>query len=580
MKKIYSLLLLFCFCIGLFSCQSEEEIGTEVGYLSLSVGQDISTNESRAVPSNYNPKQIAVQILNAKNTVVKTTDDWTEWKNQLIELPVGKYTIKASSAGFDGNDAAFEIPYYAASKEIEIKSGKNLSETLTCLLANVKVTVQYDPAFVAAFKKVSAKVGDIAGTFQPLTFVTTETRSAYFPVTNLYATVEVVNNAGIWHELKKEFTEVKARDHYILKYRLADTGNGNVTVVVDPKTNTYEYTFTLGANTKSAKLSANAWSTFATLTASSVSGITEGQTVSFEYRAQGTEEWSSLTATSGDGKYTAQVTGLAPGKTYEYQLVSEGATIGSVASFTTETQVALQNGGFEDWYQDGKIWYAASKETYNASNYMWDTSNPGGGAFGFNPTTSDATVKHSGNSSAKLESQYAVVKFAAASLYYGRFGKLIGMTGAVINFGQPFTSRPTALHGYYQYAPKAIDYVGDKQPAGTVKKGDMDICAIYIALAKKQYSVDNTNPETFIDFNNNENIIAYGELPASDCVATGDVWKEFTINLKYKSMTEKPTHLIIVCSSSKYGDYFTGGKGSVLRLDDFNLVYGDTPSAW
>lgn len=151
MKKIYSLLLLFCFCIGLFSCQSEEEIGTEVGYLSLSVGQDISTNESRAVPSNYNPKQIAVQILNAKNTVVKTTDDWTEWKNQLIELPVGKYTIKASSAGFDGNDAAFEIPYYAASKEIEIKSGKNLSETLTCLLANVKVTVQYDPAFVAAF---------------------------------------------------------------------------------------------------------------------------------------------------------------------------------------------------------------------------------------------------------------------------------------------------------------------------------------------------------------------------------------------------------------------------------------------
>ena len=89
MKKIYSLLLLFSFCIGLFSCQSEEEIGTEVGYLSLSVGQDISTNESRAVPSNYNPKQIAVQILNAKNVVVKNTDDWTEWKNQLIELPVG-----------------------------------------------------------------------------------------------------------------------------------------------------------------------------------------------------------------------------------------------------------------------------------------------------------------------------------------------------------------------------------------------------------------------------------------------------------------------------------------------------------
>jgi hypothetical protein len=34
-----------------------------------------------------------------------------------------------------------------------------------------------------------------------------------------------------------------------------------------------------------------------------------------------------------------------------------------------------------------------------------------------------------------------------------------------------------------------------------------------------------------------------------------------------------PTYLIVVCSASKYGDYFTGGAGSVLYVDDFSLEY-------
>lgn len=275
---------------------------------------------------------------------------------------------------------------------------------------------------------------------------------------------------------------------------------------------------------------------------------------------------------------------MTPATTYEYQLVGTAnettSIIGRVATFTTETNIVLQNGGFEDWYKDNKIWYAASESDFKGGNYLWDSSNPGGGAFGYNPTTGDASVKRTGSYSAKLESQYAVVKFAAASLYYGRFGKLIGMTGAKIDFGQPFKSRPTALHGFYQYAPMKIDNVGEKQPANTVKEGDMDICSIYIALSKKKYTVDNTNPSTFINFESDENIIAYGELPAADCVNTNGEWKEFTINLKYKNITDKPAYLIIVCSSSKYGDYFTGGKGSCLHLDDFELLYGDTPTMW
>lgn len=581
MKNIISLSILVLSAL-LFSCQSDEQELSNVGYLTLSVGQDIST-DTKAPVGGYTGKQIGVQIVNSKNVVVKETDNWEDWKTTPIELQVGTYTIKASSVGFDGSEAAWEAPYYAASQEVTIAKNKTASVKMTCTLANVKVTVHYEKDLLDAFQSVAATVND-----KP--FPSTETRSCYFPVGKLTAEVTLISKSGTTYskENNKELSvdrDAKARDHYIFNYKLAESGNGNVTVKVDPTTNKYEYTFTIGKLEKDCSLSANAWSNFAYFTAADISGTTADMALKFQYRKKGEEAWTDVAAKPDDKNYiTDKITGLTPATTYEYQLVGTTnettSIIGRVATFTMETNIVLQNGGFEDWHQNGKIWYAASKDVFNAGHYLWDSSNPGGGAFGFNPTTGDASVKRTGSYSAKLESQYAVVKFAAASLYYGRFGKLIGTTGAIIDFGQPFKSRPTALHGFYQYAPMKIDNVGEKQPANTVKEGDMDICSIYIALSKKKYTVDNTNPSTFINFESDENIIAYGELPAADCVNTNGEWKEFTINLKYKNITDKPAYLIIVCSSSKYGDYFTGGKGSCLHLDDFELLYGDMPTMW
>ena len=581
MKNIISLSILVLSAL-LFSCQSDEQELSNVGYLTLSVGQDIST-DTKAPVGGYTGKQIGVQIVNSKNVVVKETDNWEDWKTTPIELQVGTYTIKASSVGFDGSEAAWEAPYYAASQEVTIAKNKTASVKMTCTLANVKVTVHYEKDLLDAFQSVAATVND-----KP--FPSTETRSCYFPVGKLTAEVTLISKSGTTYskENNKELSvdrDAKARDHYIFNYKLAESGNGNVTVKVDPTTNKYEYTFTIGKLEKDCSLSANAWSNFAYFTAADISGTTADMALKFQYRKKGEEAWTDVAAKPDDKNYiTDKITGLTPATTYEYQLVGTTnettSIIGRVATFTMETNIVLQNGGFEDWHQNGKIWYAASKDVFNAGHYLWDSSNPGGGAFGFNPTTGDASVKRTGSYSAKLESQYAVVKFAAASLYYGRFGKLIGTTGAIIDFGQPFKSRPTALHGFYQYAPKNIDNVEKNLPANTVKKGDMDICSIYIALSKKKYTVDNTIPSTFINFESDENIIAYGELPAADCVNTNGEWKEFTINLKYKNITDKPAYLIIVCSSSKYGDYFTGGKGSCLHLDDFELLYGDTPTMW
>ena len=254
--------------------------------------------------------------------------------------------------------------------------------------------------------------------------------------------------------------------------------------------------------------------------------------------------------------------------------------------FMTEEATELYNGSFDLWSQVDKTIYPNE-----VGKSFWDTSNPGttqgmGAMVNINPTQGNSSIVHTKDGkSAELKTQHKV-KLAAASLYAGSFGGLVGGVipkGAKINFGQPFTSRPISLHGFFQYAPVAINYVGGSQPAGTVKEGDNDICSIFIALAKDTYQVDNTYTNTLLTeekIKNSDQFIAYGELPIEQCISTEKKWKEFNIPLKYKNMTDKPTHIIIVCTSSKYGDYFTGGDGSTMYLDDFSLIYDGEPTIW
>lgn len=619
MKRIYTILLIAS-TLFFFACQQEENLaGGATGYLRLTVNEDMSTNSRADVPEDYKPGQIAVQIVNAEGETVEETEDWKLWQNKSIELPVGTYTIKASSNGWDGQAAGFDIPYYTGSKEVTIAADKEVNETITCTLANVKVTVNFDKALLAKVRSVAATVDNDAvsnGTSATysLAFESTESRSAYFPVSRLFANITVVNNEGISNSMRKELTDeegnpVKARDHFTLNIKESGqvTGDGGISVSVDPTTHEYSYTFYVSTKpTTGATTTTGVWDNLVYLKAENLTfgtGVsTEGikfqyrEAVSSQSRASEADDegWIDVKTTEKDGIYTAFISGLTADTEYEYRLVNvDGVEIQGAKSIKTAeaptggeaTQEQLQNAGFENWYKSGSVWYAATETDYNGGNYMWDSSNPGSGNFGVNPTTQSTDVKYGGNSAAKLETQYAFIKLAAASLYYGRFNGLVGINGAKIDFGQPFTSRPIAFKGWYQYKPVAIDYVGGNQPANTVSKGDMDLCSIFIILSKGTYQVDNTKTETLLTAQNiwnNDQFIAYGELPVDQCVNTNGEWKEFNIPLQYKESQfgEQPTHLIIVCSSSKYGDYFTGGKGSTLYVDDFSLVYEGTPSIW
>lgn len=600
MKSIYNLLLILCALFFMASCQEENDaLGTGgTGYLRLTVnGSSEMTTKAANLPAGYTGKQIAVEIVDAEGKSVKSTNDWTEWEGEQIALPAGEYTIKAHSYGFDGKQSAMAAPYYYGSAEVTIENGKEVNQAIVCKLANVKMSVKIADDIKEHFNTfgLSVKAKD-EKSCDPITFdidlsAATVKDTAYFPVTDLVVSYSGQGKEGGSGSAKYELTEVKGNDHYILNFTLQDHGQGDVTVEVDPTMHIYEYTFVLSQHpTTSAMLEANAWAKFAYLSASKVT-LKSGTTLTnpkLQYRQKDAEAWTDLETTStgegDDAVYTATATSLAANTTYEYRLVGDNNVETNLDEFTTEEEVALYNGNFDSWYDASGVWYAVAEADYNGGNAFWDSGNKGASLMSKNPTSPEASVIHTtGGKSAKLQSQYvgiggALGQFAAGNLYTGHFVKTIGMSGAEIQFGSPFTGRPTQLHGWFQYTAGTVDYYGDSTPSDAlVKDGGTDMNSIYIALsdANEPYTV-NTKEATFVDFDNDPNIIAYGELPVSECVTT-DGWKEFTIDLVYRDLTRKPKYIILVCSASKYGDYFTGSSGSLMYLDDFSLVYGDNP---
>lgn len=594
MKKIYSIFVFFLL-ICMVSCQNEDELGnTAMGYLRL--GLEVNTTSiSRAEAEAYNPKQLAVQILDANEEVVEETTNFdTEWKGKTFTLPVGTYTIKASSAGFDGKTSGFDKPYYTGSTTVTIENGKTANPSVTCTLANVKVTVEFEQSFKDAFTVAKVTVDDNADNagISPLDFeMGKTTQSGYFPVTDLKAVVSATNKYNVTNTQTDEITGVKARDHYILQYKVGDAGNGNgnVSITVDESTHTYTYKVTISTFKEPTLIisSVNAWAKLAYLEGKALNVDTSKGTVTFQYRKKNTTDWSTASATLENDIYKATVTGLDPETTYESRLIcnySEDVFEGGVKEFTTEAATELYNGDFDDWYQASGVWYAVAEGDYNDGNAFWDSGNKGASIMKKNPTQPEESNVHTpGGKSAKLDSQFVGVvaslgAFAAGNLYTGHFVKPIGMSGAEIQFGSAFTARPTALNGFFQYTAGTVDYYGKSTPSDAlVQDGGTDMCAIYIALsdANAPYPV-NTSEGTFVDFANDPNIIAYGELPIDECVTTSD-WKEFKIDLVYRDLTRKPKYIIVVASASKYGDYFTGSSNSLMYLDDFSLSYDGEP---
>ncbi len=296
-----------------------------------------------------------------------------------------------------------------------------------------------------------------------------------------------------------------------------------------------------------------------------VSGMTNGSgTPVFEYRKAAGSEWIQYKDVKVEGtSVSADIRGLEEGTEYMVRLTN-GELISKEKTFTTGKIEEIPNLNFDSWYMNGKAWIPNE----SGGEYIWDTANPGTAGLGYVPTTPETSDVVKGKA-ARLETQLANVlgikKLAAGNIYTGKFGKIAGV-GAELNWGVPFKARPLALKGYWKYSPKEIDRA--ESPYSDMK-GKTDVCQVQIFLTDWAGPfLISTSKKQFVNYERGD-IIARGEITTSE--THGD-YVEFTIPLVYRDY-RIPTYVVISGAASKYGDYFTGGVGSVLLLDEFELIY-------
>ena len=333
-----------------------------------------------------------------------------------------------------------------------------------------------------------------------------------------------------------------------------------------------------------------------------------GKETVFQYREAGADAWTDVSAdavTSDGGTFVAHITGLAPVTEYEVKVIS-GSEQTPAVSFITADATRIPNGSFEyaslvngaNYYK----FYDPSCGVADGQSMFWGSGNGegsegvnGSASMGIIITTIDRQDKVDGNQSVCAQTSQMAGILAAGNLFTGQFAGLVGTEGGRVNFGRPWTTRPVALKLYCKYTTSKIDIIGKKMPPGiTLTKDDFDRAQIKVALGTWDYRVyggskdspvhiNTTDASTFVDFSKDQSTIAHGNLiihndgyilNGADMVsALTDQWAEYIIPLDYHDLDILPTHIIVSCAASQYGDYFTGCSSSRLWIDKVELVY-------
>ena len=245
----------------------------------------------------------------------------------------------------------------------------------------------------------------------------------------------------------------------------------------------------------------------------------------------------------------------------------------------------LENAGFEDWHIKGEGMKALYCPWAEGSEPYWDTGNHGATTVGASNST---FVDENGRRYANLQSKYIVIKFAAGNIFTGKYVETDGSNG-VIAFGRPFTSRPSKMTFEYQYKTSTITRNGGEWNNAWGQyisksmyenlKGKPDSCSVFIALGDWQpetykttvcpYLIRTRPTALHLMDLKDPHLIGYAQMTRGEDVNS---WTTETLDIGYRS-DRTPTTIIVVASSSKYGDYFTGGEESLLKVDNFKLIY-------
>ena len=284
--------------------------------------------------------------------------------------------------------------------------------------------------------------------------------------------------------------------------------------------------------------------------------------------------------------FKTMVCKLSADTNYSFRLfTTKDGGLNNSKSVKTEANPTVANLNFNQWTTSRSVVYPYTGK----NNGVWDTANEGTSTVGTNNITTEETSQVIKGSAVKMTSAVVMSKFAAGNIYTGDFDQVQvigdGGAGAMLNWGIKFTGRPVAMKGYYKYSPVKINYADGSHGS---MKGQMDKCQVQVALTdnstcskndSRYYFYVDTPGGKFVDFSSaNKTIIAHNKIETSETISS---YRSFTLPFGYRKdkINTQPGFIIITCCSSYLGDYFTGGEGSTMWADEFELIYDPSDPA-
>lgn len=254
---------------------------------------------------------------------------------------------------------------------------------------------------------------------------------------------------------------------------------------------------------------------------------------------------------------------------------------------------SLYQYSFEYWKQLDKNYAYLTPVEYNAEHKEikpWDSSNKGIAIYQQYPEADEYPVHPTSTSmDGKLAAEMVTKKgpgsilgilnipVIAGSLFTGVLNPLNALKDPLLatQFGQPFSEKPLRMRGHYMYKAGEGNYIDRK---GKEQPSLKDSCAIYSVFFRTDADLemlDGTNILT------DPHILAIAMLPGPDRAGTaGNDFVAFDIPFEYKSdavvdFEKNKYKLVIVFSSSFYGDRYEGTPGSRLIVDDVEIITED-----
>ena len=614
MKKIAIALGLV---LAAVSC-NKAELNEEKGYGALNMKMSIEPQTKAALSSDelLNTASVKIYKDNFKGLVREYT--YSDMPSPFY-LASGNYRVDvAAGESVKENPAlaSWEQKSYKGSKDFTIKTNNVTDVEVEAFVNNAVTAIGFDPTVAENFAEGYTFTIGLDENSKLVYDAAKAGAEGYFLVEGIKEPSLSWTFTGTLLKDGSTFTKTGVIENVAagkvykmnLKYTIKD-GDLEFTLMVDYTTDNIDDTIVFVPVLTGLAPSSiyEIWAAHADVHAN-VDSSNEGATVQFSYSSNGSDWLYEDGVLGEDGMYHATLKNLTASTDYTYNLVINGEVTGDSKTFTTEAAPALPNASFEyvslvsgqDFYKfydpncgvegcNTKFWASGNSDEESGGSIK-----PGSMAQITVPDTEDYYAGDGGKQSVRAQSLEVLgMKLAAGNLFTGQFVETVGTSGGKVNFGRPWAARPTAIKFWAKYTTGNIEYTSSSIP---LTKSDLDRAQVKVALGTwdpKKYGgsadspvqVNTTQTSTFVDFYNdtkggtvaNGDVIIYHDgydiNKAGVTSEATDQWREYIIPINYQKDNVYPTHIIISCSASQYGDYFVGSASSKLWLDAFELIY-------